>query len=93
MDIVDTNARIDLLVTDVGLSGGLNGRQLAEAARQRRPGLKVLFITGYAHNTFEGQDTALPPDTGLITKPFLLATLAAKMQSMIVTPDAVAAVR
>jgi CheY-like chemotaxis protein len=92
MGIIDTSARIDLLVTDIGLSGGLNGRQLAEAARQRRPSLKVLFITGYAHNSIEGQDTALPPDTELITKPFLLATLAAKMQSMIGTPDAVAAV-
>ena len=48
--IVETRARIDLLVTDVGLPGGMNGRQLADAARQQRPGLKVLFITGYAED-------------------------------------------
>ena len=54
IDIIDTSARIDLLVTDIALNGGLNGRQLAEAARRRRPSLKVLFITGYASNTIDG---------------------------------------
>jgi CheY-like chemotaxis protein len=83
IDIMDTSARIDLLVTDIALNGGLNGRQLAEAARQRRPSLKVLFITGYASNTVDGQGTALPPGTELISKPFSLAVLAAKVQSMI----------
>ena len=48
--IVETRARIDLLLTDVGLPGGMNGRQLADAAREQRPGLKVLFLTGYAEN-------------------------------------------
>jgi signal transduction histidine kinase/ActR/RegA family two-component response regulator len=83
IDIMDTSARIDLLVTDIALNGGLNGRQLAEAARRRRPSLKVLFITGYASNTVDGQGTALPPGTELISKPFSLAVLAAKVQSMI----------
>ena len=45
-----TDARIDLLVTDVGLPGGMNGRQVADAARDLRPGLKVLFITGYGRD-------------------------------------------
>ncbi|MBB2962654.1 CheY-like chemotaxis protein [Methylobacterium sp. R2-1] len=51
---LQSDARIDLLVTDVSLPGGLNGRQMADAARVDRPDLKVLFITGYAEN-------ALPP--------------------------------
>jgi CheY-like chemotaxis protein len=88
--IMDTSARIDLLVTDIALNGGLNGRQLAEAARQRRPSLKVLFITGYASNPVDGQGTALPPATELISKPFSLAVLAVKVQSMIRRPRAVA---
>ena len=50
LDILLFDNRIDLLVTDVGLPGGLNGRQMADAARIRRPDLKVLFITGYAEN-------------------------------------------
>ncbi len=45
--ILQSDARIDLLVTDVGLPG-LNGRQLADQARTTRPDLKVLFMTGYA---------------------------------------------
>jgi CheY-like chemotaxis protein len=45
---IQSNARIDLLITDVGLPGGMNGRQLADAARQLRPNLQILFITGYA---------------------------------------------
>ena len=90
MNIIDTSARIDLLVADIGLSGGLNGRQLAEAARQRRPDLMVLFITGHARNTIEGQGEALPPATELINKPFALATLVVQVQSMIGRVDAVA---
>jgi CheY-like chemotaxis protein len=52
--ILQSDARVDLLVTDVGLPGGMNGRQLADAARTTRPDLKVLFITGYAENAVIG---------------------------------------
>jgi len=52
--ILETRARIDLLLTDVGLPGGMNGRQLADAAREQRPGLKVLFLTGYAESAAVG---------------------------------------
>jgi CheY-like chemotaxis protein len=46
--VLQSNVWIDLLVTDVGLPGNVNGRQMADAARINRPGLKLLFITGYA---------------------------------------------
>ena len=74
--------RVDLLVTDVGLPGGMNGRQVADAARQLRPGLKVLFITGYAHATPDAAD-ALGPGMALIGKPFALDALASKVRGMI----------
>lgn len=51
LKIMQSDVRIDLLVTDVGLPGGMNGRQMADAARGTRPDLKVLFITGYAENS------------------------------------------
>ena len=80
--VLDSRTRIDLLVTDVGLPGGLNGRQLADAARVRRPGLKVLFITGYAESTVLGGD-GLEPGMEVITKPFTVDVLATRIRSMI----------
>ena len=79
--VLQSGARVDLLVTDVGLPG-LNGRQLADAARERRPGLRVLFITGYAHNAALGNGV-LEPGMAMISKPFTLAALAAKIRAMI----------
>jgi len=76
----DPRSRLDLLVTDVGLPDGLNGRQVAEIAREARPGLKVLFITGFAGSILEGQ---LAPDMEVIGKPFTLDVLAAKVRGMI----------
>ena len=72
--------RVDLLVTDVGLPGGRNGRQVADAARERHPGLPVLFITGYAGGVFEGQ---LAPGMEVMGKPFTLDALAAKVRGMV----------
>jgi len=82
LQIVRSDARIDLLVTDVGLPG-LTGPQLAAAARAVRPGLRVLFITGYAHNAVIGSGSALAPGMAILTKPFTLDALARKIQSMI----------
>jgi len=73
--------RIDLLVTDVGLPG-LDGREMAERARAARPGLKVLFITGYAGKATFG-DGRSDPSTQLITKPFTVEALAARIRAMI----------
>ncbi len=79
--ILESKAPIDLLVTDVGLPG-LNGRQVAEIARQHRPGLKVLFITGYAENAAV-RSGFLDPGMELITKPFALDDLASRVRAMI----------
>jgi CheY-like chemotaxis protein len=73
---------IDLLFTDVGLPNGMNGRELAEKARQRRPGLKVLFTTGYARNAIVHQGR-LDPGVELIVKPFTHSSLAAKVRSVL----------
>ena len=70
--MLQSDARIDLLITDVGLPGGMNGRQLADAARDRRgPDLKVLFITGYAENAVIGNGH-LAPGMQVMTKPFVM---------------------
>ncbi len=73
---------VDLLVSDVGLPGGLNGRQLADAARAGRPKLKVLFITGYAEGALLG-DGGGDRDTEVIVKPFGMNVLAARIQAMV----------
>ncbi|MDJ0391649.1 PAS domain S-box protein [Roseomonas sp. E05] len=86
--VLRSDARIDLLVSDVGLPGGMNGRQLADAARQFRPGLKVLFITGYAeHAVFQNEH--LEPGMQVLTKPFALEKLAERIKAIINTkPEA-----
>ena len=80
--VLQSGARIDLLITDVGLPGGLNGRQVADAARALRPGLKVLFITGYAAEDAAVGNGHLEPGMELLTKPFSLESLSAKVGEM-----------
>lgn len=80
--ILQSGARIDLLVSDVGLPGGMNGRQMADAARIARPDLKVLFITGYAEKRALG-DGQLARGMQVLTKPFVIETLAARIREMI----------
>lgn len=82
LDILRSDRRIDLLVSDVGLPGGMNGRQVADAARVSRPDLKVLFITGYAENAAVGNGM-LAPGMQVLTKPFVMGDLAAKVHDMI----------
>jgi PAS domain S-box-containing protein len=83
LEILRSKRRIDLLITDIGLPG-LNGRQLAEAARDLRPSLKVLFMTGYAENAALAAGF-LEPGMEMITKPFAMEALATRIRSMIET--------
>jgi CheY-like chemotaxis protein len=82
LQILESNQRIDLLITDVGLPGGLNGRQLADAARVLRPELKVIFITGYAESaaTRAGK---LQPGMHIVTKPFAIDALANRVTTIL----------
>ena len=82
LEILDRQPEVALLFTDVGLPGGMNGRQLAEEACRRRPGLRVLFTTGYARNAIV-HDGRLDPGVQLITKPFSFAGLAAKVRDLL----------
>jgi PAS domain S-box-containing protein len=79
--ILRTKQRIDLLVTDVGLPG-INGRQLADQARETRPGLKILFITGYAES-IAMSDGFLEEGMEMITKPFELDNLSRRIRAMV----------
>jgi signal transduction histidine kinase/PAS domain-containing protein len=73
---------IDLLVTDVGLPGGMNGRQVADVARSLIPDLKVLFVTGYAENAaVDGEH--LEPGMAVMIKPFPMTSLAIKVRGML----------
>jgi CheY-like chemotaxis protein len=87
LQLLDRHPEIGLLFTDVGLPGGMNGRQLADEARRRRPDLKVLFTTGYARNAIV-HDGRLDPGVALITKPFTYSALAAKLSDMLDTHEA-----
>jgi CheY-like chemotaxis protein len=82
MKLLETDQRVDLLITDVGLPGGMNGRQIADAARLTRPNLKVLFITGYAENAVVGNGH-LAPGMEVMTKPFEIAAFGHKVRDMI----------
>lgn len=79
---LDAYLETRLLLTDVGLPGGMNGRQLADEALRRRPGLKVLFASGYARNAIVHHGR-LDPGVELIMKPFTYAELAAKVRRVL----------
>ena len=81
LTVVQSGARVDLLITDVGLPGGMNGRQMADAARVVRPGLKVLFITGYAENAVVGNGH-LDAGMAILTKPFAMEALGRKVEEI-----------
>ncbi len=80
LDLLQAGTRVDLLVTDVGLPGGLNGCQVADAARERQPDLPVLFITGFAGSVLKEQ---LAPGMEVIGKPFALDALAAQVRRLV----------
>jgi CheY-like chemotaxis protein len=78
----DPDGRIDLLFTDVVLPGGANGRQLADQVLARRPGLPVLFMTGYSRNAIVHHGR-LDPDVHLLGKPFTPDALARKIREVL----------
>ena len=80
LPILHSERAIDLLLTDVGLPG-MNGRQVAEIARQHRPGLRVLFMTGYAEQA-SSRTSFLAPGMDMITKPFTMDDLAARISGI-----------
>ena len=82
--LLNSNAPIHLLITDVGLPGAVNGRQMADIGRQSKPDLPVLFITGYAQSHVLG-NSHLEPLTGVLTKPFALDALASHVDALINT--------
>jgi signal transduction histidine kinase len=82
LSIVDRDGAIDLLFTDVVIPGGMNGRQLAEEATRRKPGLKVLFTTGYTRNAIVHHGR-LDADVELIGKPYSPSELGTKIRSVL----------
>jgi signal transduction histidine kinase/CheY-like chemotaxis protein len=82
LKLLQTSARFDLLITDLGLPGGLTGQQLANAARAAREDLKVLFITGYAENAAV-ENGHLVPGCRMLTKPFSIEALTQAVSSLL----------
>ena len=82
LGLLEQNAEVQLLFTDVALPGGMTGRQLADEAVRRRPGLKVLYTTGYARNAIVHQGR-LDPGVELIVKPFTSAALASRIRQLL----------
>ncbi|MCS3895177.1 CheY-like chemotaxis protein [Bradyrhizobium japonicum USDA 38] len=79
LTLVDQGARFDLLFTDIIMPGGMNGRELAEAVRLRRPGVRVLYTSGYTDDTIihEGH---LDPGVALLQKPYRKSELSQKIR-------------
>jgi PAS domain S-box-containing protein len=80
LELIEASPAIDLLITDIGLPG-LNGRQVAEAARLTRSTLKILFMTGYAEAAAMSEGF-LAPGMEMITKPFAIENLAARVRQL-----------
>ena len=79
--LIEATPRVDLVITDIGLPG-LNGRQVVDAARVKRPDMKVLFMTGYAENAAVANGF-LEPGMSMLTKPFAMEALATRIRTII----------
>jgi CheY-like chemotaxis protein len=80
--IIESDVHVDVLFTDVIMPGAMNGRQLADAAKKQRPGLKVLFTSGYTENAIVHHGR-LDPGVLLLAKPYRKADLARMMRQAI----------
>ena len=83
--LTDQGATFDLLFTDVIMPGAMAGRQVAEAISERRPGIRVLYTSGYTENAVVHHGR-LDPGVSLLNKPYRRADLAAKLRDMLVRP-------
>jgi CheY-like chemotaxis protein len=81
LPVLSSDARLDLVVSDVGLPG-MDGKKLAEIARQYRPDVRILFVTGYAEHA-KVRDQFLGEGMDMITKPFALDALGFKIREML----------
>lgn len=82
LQLLRSDTRIDLLVTDIGLPGGIDGKQMADTGRSNRPGLPVLFMTGYAQpNVLD--NAQLEPFSAVLTKPFALEALTLSVKGLL----------
>lgn len=86
LKILESRTRVDLLVTDVGLPGGLNGRQVADAARALRPDLRILFVTGYAENAVLNHGH-IEHGMEVLTKPFAIDELRRRVAGLLQPDD------
>jgi PAS domain S-box-containing protein len=82
IQMLRAHPQVSVLFTDIGLPGGMNGKQLADRVRQEHPGLKVLFTTGYARNAIV-HDGRLDPGVELLPKPFTQVALSEKLRDII----------
>lgn len=82
LKLLRSDIHIDLLITDVGLPGGMNGRQMAEAGLEVRPRLKTLFVTGYAESAVLS-DGQLQPGMQILTKPFAVDSLGGRVRELL----------
>lgn len=82
LEILKSAASIDLLISDIGLPGGMNGRQMAEIVLAERPDLRVLYITGYAENAVFNHGH-LAPGMQVLTKPFEMHVLETRVHALI----------
>ena len=80
LTVLDSAPNLDLLLTDVVMPGDYNGRELADEALRRRPGLRVLYMTGYSRDAIM-RHGRLDPGIHLLGKPFSMEELAAKVRS------------
>jgi PAS domain S-box-containing protein len=88
IDMVEQGCAPDLLFTDMIMPGGMNGRELAEQLRRRRPGLKVLFTSGYAHDAMSSEAAGAAQVTHLLGKPYRRRDLATKVREVLDEPAA-----
>ena len=86
LEILSGGHQVDLLLTDVVMLGGINGRQVADKAVGYRPDLRVLYMTGYTRNAIVHQGR-LDRGTNLISKPFSFEELASKVRQVLDAAD------